>query len=96
MYDVYSKYRNSDIGADIVAIKNNIIYFIQCKNYDNVISINDLSTFYFLLYEFQLNGIVYYSGRLSERINDLSQGKVPFIHMPFNNQIIYNNIFKIL
>ena len=93
-YDLYSKYRNSDIGADIVAIKNNIIYFIQCKNYDNVISINDLSTFYFLLYEFQLNGIVYYNGRLSERINNLSQGKVPFIHVPFNNQLIYNNIFQ--
>jgi hypothetical protein len=84
-YDIFSKYRNADIGADLIGIKNNIVYFIQCKNYDNVISINDLSSFYFLLYEFELNGLVYYNGKLSERICDLSRGKVPFIHIPFNN-----------
>ena len=93
-YDLYCKYRNSDIGADLIGIKNNIVFFIQCKNYDDVISINDLSSFYFLLYEFQLNGVIYYNGKLSERINDLSKGKVPFIHIPFNNQLIDNRILR--
>ena len=93
-YELYNSYRNLDIGADIVAIKNNIVYFIQCKNYDDIISINDLSSFYFLLYEFELNGIVYYNGKLSKRINDLSRGKVPYIHVPFNNQIIDNRIIR--
>jgi superfamily II DNA or RNA helicase len=94
-YDIYTKYRNSDIGADLVAIKNDIVYFIQCKNYDTVISINDLSSFYFLLYEFNLNGLVYYNGKLSERIVDLSMGKVPFINLPFNNQLIDNRLLRI-
>jgi hypothetical protein len=93
-YEIYTKYRNCDIGADLVAIKDNIIYFIQCKNYDNVISVNDLSSFYFLLYEHNLNGIVYYNGYLSERIIDLSKNKVPFINMVFNNQLIDNRILR--
>ena len=87
-YNIYTQYRNEDIGADLVAIKDNIVFFIQCKNYDDVISINDLSSFYFLLHEYDLNGLVYYNGKLSSRINDLSKGKVPFINMPFNNQLI--------
>jgi hypothetical protein len=55
---------------------------------------NHLSSFYFLLYEFELNGLVYYNGKLSERICDLSRGKVPFIHIPFNNQLIDNRILR--
>jgi predicted RNA-binding protein with PIN domain len=46
LYDdlhIYNKYKNCDIGADLVVIKNDQVYFIQCKNYDNIISINDLS-----------------------------------------------------
>lgn len=31
-YDVYSRYRN-DAGADLVAVNDNIYYFIQCKNF---------------------------------------------------------------
>ena len=53
-YEIYSKYRNMDIGADLVGIKDDIVYFIQCKNYDNSICINDLKSFYFLLYEYDL------------------------------------------
>jgi superfamily II DNA or RNA helicase/prophage antirepressor-like protein len=87
-YEIYSKYRNCDIGADFVGIKDDVIYFIQCKNYDNIISINDLSSFYFLLHEHNLNGYVFYNGTLSERINDLSKNKVPFINIPYNNQLI--------
>jgi predicted helicase len=49
-YDIYHKYKNSDIGSDLVAIKGEQVYFIQCKNYtSNTIGIDDLSSFYFLL-----------------------------------------------
>lgn len=27
-YDVYLKYKNCDIGCDLVAVKNDIVYFI--------------------------------------------------------------------
>uniref|UniRef100_A0A6C0DZU4 Helicase ATP-binding domain-containing protein n=1 Tax=viral metagenome TaxID=1070528 RepID=A0A6C0DZU4_9ZZZZ len=92
-YNTFIKYRY-DIGADLVAVKNNKYYFIQCKNYSNTIYINDLAGFYFLLYENNLNGILYYNGTLSQRLIDMSNSKIPFINMPFNNENI--NISKII
>ena len=86
-YNKYKKYRN-DIGADLVAVKDNIYYFIQCKNFKETIYIDTLAGFYFLLYENNLNGILYYNGTLSERIVDLSTNKIPFINLPFNNENI--------
>lgn len=71
-YALYTKYKNCDIGADLVAIKDDVVYFIQCKNYSSTIGINDLSGFYFLLHEFKLEGIVYYSNEISERLKDMS------------------------
>lgn len=62
-YDNFTKYRY-DIGADLAAVKNNIYYFIQCKNFNNnTIHINDLAGFYFFVAEFNVNGIVYYNKR---------------------------------
>jgi len=46
-----------------------------------------LQGFYFLLYEFDLNGIVVYSNEISSRIKDLSN-KVQYLHISYNNQII--------
>ena len=89
-YDKFKKYR-TDIGADLVAFKDNKYYFIQCKNFKETIYIDTLAGFYYLLYENNLNGILYYSGTLSERLVDLSTGKIPFINLPFNNE---NIIFK--
>ena len=86
-YDTFIKYKKCDIGADLVAVKNNQVYFIQCKNHNNTLCINDLQGFYFLLYEFDLNGIVVYSNEISSRIKDLSN-KVQYLHIPYNNQII--------
>lgn len=86
--NAYPKYKNCDIGADLVAIKDDQVYFIQCKNYNNTIGINDLCSFYFLILEYELNGIVYYNGSLSERLTDLAQGKIKYINYPYNNTII--------
>ena len=93
-YDKFKKYR-LDIGADLVAFKENKYYFIQCKNFKDTIFIDTLAGFYFLLYENNLNGILYYSGTLSERLVDLSTGKIPFINLPFNNEnIIFEDKIK--
>jgi superfamily II DNA or RNA helicase/phage anti-repressor protein len=86
-YEIYSKYRY-DIGADLVAFKNNKYYFIQCKNYNDTILMENLSGFYFLLYEYNLTGILYYSGTLSQRVKDLSNNKIQFINLPFNNNTL--------
>ena len=89
-YDIFSKYRY-DIGADLVAKKDNIYYFIQCKNFSDTILMEHLAGFYFLLHEYNLNGILYYNGKLSQRVKDLSTKKVQFINLPFNNQTIMVN-----
>ena len=86
-YNIFCKYRY-DIGADLVAFKDNKYYFIQCKNYNDTILMENLAGFYFLLYEYNLNGILYYNGKLSQRIIDLSTNKIQFINLPFNNLTI--------
>jgi len=85
-YDIFSKYRY-DIGADLVAKKDDIYYFIQCKNFKDTILMDQLAGFYFLLYEYNLNGILYYNGNLSQRVKDLSN-RVKLVNLPFNNQNI--------
>ena len=92
-YDIFSKYRY-DIGADLVAIKDDKYYFIQCKNFSETILMEHLAGFYFLLHEYNLNGILYYNGKLSQRVKDLSTKKVQFINLPFNNQTIITNTDK--
>ena len=86
-YDIFCKYRY-DIGADLVAFKDNKYYFIQCKNYDDTILMENLAGFYFLLFEYNLTGILYYNGTLSQRVKDLSTNKIQFINLPFNNNTI--------
>ena len=86
-YNIFCKYRY-DIGADLVALKDNKYYFIQCKNYNDTILMENLAGFYFLLYEYNLTGILYYSGTLSQRVLDLSTNKIQFINLPFNNSTI--------
>ena len=44
-----------------------------------------------MLYENNLNGILYYNGRLSERLVDLSTNRIPFINLLFNNENIVLN-----
>jgi superfamily II DNA or RNA helicase len=90
-YDIFCKYR-ADVGADLVALKDNKYYFIQCKNFTDTILMERLAGFYFLLYEYNLTGILYYSGTLSERVKNLSNNKIEFVNLQFNNQTIVRNI----
>jgi len=94
-YETFCKYRY-DVGADLVAFKENKYYFIQCKNYSDTILMENLAGFYFLLYEYDLTGILYYNGTLSQRVIDLSMNKIQFVNMPFNNQTIIKNNQEII
>lgn len=86
-YNIYKKYENNDIGFDLVAFKNNKYYFIQCKDHENsTLNINALAGFYFLLYEYNLEGIVFYNGKITQRIMDLSNNRVKYVYLPINKQ----------
>jgi superfamily II DNA or RNA helicase len=52
-----------------------------------------LKTFYFLIHEYDLNGVVIYNGKLSERLTDLKTNKVTYVNLPFNNTILNINFF---
>ena len=86
---------SDDIGCDIVCQNHDLSFvFIQCKNYsttgsDNTINISDLSGFYNFIAETGFNGIVYYSGRLSQQII-YRKRKIQYINLPYMkiNQII--------
>jgi len=83
--DNIEKYKNCDIGFDILAVKNNEYFFIQCKNHNQTLCINDLCSFYFLLYEYNLNGIIYYTSNLSKRLYELNNNKVEYRYLNMNN-----------
>ena len=84
-----------DIGCDIVSqYHDDTFVFIQCKNYsttgiDNTINIGDLAGFYNFIAETGFNGIVYYSGRLSQQIV-YRKKKITYINLPHikNNKIL--------
>jgi superfamily II DNA or RNA helicase len=95
---IYDKFINYplyryDMGADIIAIKDDIIYFIQCKNFDNdnTICMDHLAGIYFLCAEYNLKGIVYYNGKLSSRVINLSNNFLTYINLKYDNIITINN-----
>lgn len=94
-YEIYSKYRE-DIGADLVAKKGDEYIFIQCKNYSDTIMMKDLAGFYFFICEYNLSGVLYYNGQLSQRVKDLSNGRVMMKNLPFNTQNVLISKNKIL
>jgi superfamily II DNA or RNA helicase len=86
-YSIFCKYRNlGDMGIDIVAVKNDIPYFIQCKNFSNTILLDSLAGFYFFLYENDIKtGMLCYNGNLSKRVIDLSS-KINIRNIPYENE----------
>ena len=86
-YAIFCKYRNlGDLGIDIVAVKDDVPYFIQCKNFSDTITLDFLAGFYFFLYENDLKtGILCYSGKLSRRVIDLSE-RITIRNIPYKNE----------
>jgi superfamily II DNA or RNA helicase len=74
-----------DTGCDILLKSNNKYYIIQCKNYDikNYITIKDLAGFFMMTKLYNLDGIVYYTSKLSPNL--YCQRKCPEIQFIKNN-----------
>jgi len=82
---------HNDIGIDIVACKKGEIYFIQCKNFNDSIHIEDLSGFYFIIATYGLKGVVYYNGKLSKNIIKYKNNTIEHINLPYENKNCVNN-----
>ena len=56
-----------DTGIDVLAKTNDKYIIIQCKNYaeNNYVTVLDLAGFYMMISHYELNGIVYYTSKLS-------------------------------
>jgi superfamily II DNA or RNA helicase len=90
-YSVYSECRK-DIGIDILAVKDNIYTYIQCKNYENAVCVDDIAGFLFFMITHNVNGMLCYSNKISrnivntleERIDEMSL-KITLRHVLFDN-----------
>ena len=60
-----------DTGCDILLKQNNKYIIVQCKNYDekNYVTIEDLAGFFMMTKLYNLDGIVYYTSKLSHNLN---------------------------
>src|SRR5438477_12414228 len=56
----YSEYSESrkDIGMDIVAIKDNKLTFIQCKNYEDTVCVKHLAGFFYFMIVHNVSGVI--------------------------------------
>ncbi len=82
-----------DVGIDILAIKDNICTYIQCKNFDSPINTTDLAGYFFFKSAYgKTNTLVYYNGKICNYILSHHPNS-EFINVPFvNPQINDNNI----
>lgn len=88
-YNIYSDTRR-DIGIDIVAVKDGIYEYIQCKNYADNVCLNDISGFLFFMILNNVNGTLCYSNGISQNIinlikdkENISKLKINLRHIPF-------------
>jgi superfamily II DNA or RNA helicase/prophage antirepressor-like protein len=95
-YEEYSSVRK-DIGVDIVAIKNSKYTYIQCKNYENNVCVNDISGFIFFMIMNGVDGTLCYSNDVSYFIKnqiaekqELMKTKISLRRITFDNKIIKN------
>jgi len=83
-----------DTVCDILLKNNDKYTIVQCKNYTNNITIKCLAEFYMNLYLYVLDGIVYYTSKLSNNIIiQKPTNRIQYIKKKFNN-VILNNIQK--
>lgn len=79
-----------DTGIDIIEENNGHYIGIQCKNgYTNGLSINELGSFYFMLYNFQKikSGKIYYTNKINHLVKKLSKNpNIEFIKLEMPNE----------
>lgn len=92
-YNIYSDNRR-DIGIDIVTEKDGLYTYIQCKNHDNNVCVNDLAGFFFFMIIHDVSGTICYSNDVSNFIKNqikektqLMRLKITLKHIPFDNGI---------
>ena len=77
-----------DTGCDILLKKNDKFYLIQCKNYaeKNYVTIEHLAGFFMMTKLYNLDGIVYYTSKLSPNLNCQKKcNEIKFIKNTFEN-----------
>ena len=57
-----------DIGIDVVAIKDDKLYFFQCKNHENCVHIGCLSGFLWFMLIHNVDGTICYPSTISKNI----------------------------
>ena len=88
-----------DTGCDILLKKDEKYYVVQCKNYDNqnAIKIGDLAGFYMTLCHYDLDGIVYYTSKLSKNLQlQKETNKVKFIRKTMENEKTEQNYANLI
>lgn len=86
--------KKNDIGIDILALKENQYTYIQCKNYEGSICVQDLAGYFFfrVLYP-NKKCQVFYNGNLSSRIKKFAV-QDEYINVPYitdNNYMVNTN-----
>lgn len=79
-----------DTGCDVLLNKNDKYYLVQCKNYDekNYVTIQDLAGFFMMTKLYKLDGIVYYTSKLSPNLNCQKPcNEISFIKNTFNTDL---------
>lgn len=97
------EYKNSiaDTGCDLLlkSKKDNKYFIIQCKNYDkkNYVRLSDLAGFYMMMHHYELEGILYFTSKLSKHITGQKQTpKIKYIRKDFLEVIQKNNFNDLL
>jgi predicted helicase len=91
-----------DTGCDLLLKINEKYYIIQCKNYDtqNSVKIPELGGFFMMALLYDLDGILYYTSKLSSNIKCQKQNpKIQYIRKPIEDEKIieledYSNLIN--
>ena len=95
-YNEYCESRK-DIGIDIVGLKDDKLYFYQCKNYQDSVMLDKLAGMMFFCISRSVDVNVCYSNNISKFIiktidvwRDKMTLKINLMHIPYNNNEIEN------
>ncbi len=86
-----------DTGCDILLKQNNKYIIVQCKNYaeKNYVTIEDLAGFFMMTKLYNLDGIVYYTSKLSFNLRCQKKcEQIQFINNTFENLELKNEILE--
>ena len=88
-----------DTGCDILLKKDNKYYIVQCKNYSekNYVTIQDLAGFFMMSKLYDLDGIVFYTSKLSPNLScQKNCNEIKFIKNTFNSIFSKNDIISLI